>query len=73
MAGNVWEWVQAGQDRTGSGQPEGLLKGGSAASVFLLPRAANRLVLPRTYRDGDIGFRCAAADRAKSAQPPGRR
>ncbi len=52
MAGNVWEWTLGR-----GGKP--VLRGGSCCSVFLLPRVSNRLVLPGSYRDGDIGFRCA--------------
>ena len=29
---------------------------------FGLPRSADRLALPPTYRDTDIGFRCATPD-----------
>jgi formylglycine-generating enzyme required for sulfatase activity len=62
MAGNVWEWVRptAGLSRASVPRGWALLKGGSATSVFILPRSSNRLVLPETYRDADIGFRCAA-------------
>ncbi len=56
MAGNVWEWTVG----TG-GRP--VLRGGSCCSIFLLPRNANRLLLPAGYRDGDIGFRCARSAR----------
>jgi formylglycine-generating enzyme required for sulfatase activity len=62
MAGNVWEWVKptAGLGRASVPHGWALLKGGSATSVFILPRSSNRLVLPVDYRDADIGFRCAA-------------
>jgi formylglycine-generating enzyme required for sulfatase activity len=36
-----------------------VLRGGGCCSIFGLPRSADRLALPPTYRDNDIGFRCA--------------
>lgn len=36
-----------------------VLRGGGCCSIFGLPRAADRLALPESYRDVDIGFRCA--------------
>jgi serine/threonine-protein kinase len=36
-----------------------VLHGGGCCSIFGLPRSADRLALPPTYRDSDIGFRCA--------------
>ena len=62
MAGNVWEWVKpsAGLGRASVPRGWALLKGGSATSIFILPRSSNRLSLPEDYRDADIGFRCAA-------------
>ena len=68
MAGNVWEWTVGPKGRA-------TVRGGSCCSIFLLPRTANRIVLPHTYRDGDIGFRCAGTrthslglDRKKTAR-----
>ncbi len=63
MAGNVWEWT-LGRD----GRP--VLRGGGCCSVFLLPRTANRLLLPADYRDGDIGFRCASSWPHTGSGPP---
>lgn len=48
MGGNVWEWVA-----------ERVLRGGGCCGTFSLPRTTERLRLPATYRDRDIGFRCA--------------
>jgi formylglycine-generating enzyme required for sulfatase activity len=76
LGGNVWEWVQdwyrfdyyrrAPQrnprgPRSGEGR---VLRGGACCSMFVLPRSANRLRYDPTYRDADIGFRCA-----KDARP----
>jgi serine/threonine-protein kinase len=57
MAGNVWEWVDARYPGDASRR---VLKGGSCCSTFLLPRAANRVGYTPSYRDADIGFRCAS-------------
>ena len=57
MAGNVWEWVDARYPGDASRR---VLKGGSCCSTFLLPRAANRVGYAPSYRDADIGFRCAS-------------
>ena len=46
-----------------------VLRGGGCCSIFGLPRSADRLALPATYRDADIGFRCAQ-DVAAPARPP---
>ncbi len=65
MAGNVWEWAK---DRRGNA----VLRGGSCCSIFLLPRAANRLSLPASYRDSDIGFRCVGSfARGRRPRPSG--
>ena len=76
MAGNVWEWVQDAYEfdaykrmpRTnpkGPARGEGrVLRGGACCSMFVLPRAANRLRFDPTYRDADIGFRCALSARS---------
>jgi formylglycine-generating enzyme required for sulfatase activity len=36
-----------------------VVRGGACCSMFGLPRASNRLAFPESYRDIDIGFRCA--------------
>jgi formylglycine-generating enzyme required for sulfatase activity len=71
LGGNVWEWVQdwyafdyysraPRRNPTGPRSGEGrVLRGGACCSMFVLPRAANRLRFDPSYRDGDIGFRCA--------------
>jgi serine/threonine-protein kinase len=60
LAGNVWEWVEGRYDFAPLFRPElRVLRGGGCCSIFGLPRASDRLALPATYRDGDIGFRCA--------------
>lgn len=40
-------------------QERRVLHGGGCCSIFGLPRSADRLALPPTYKDADIGFRCA--------------
>jgi formylglycine-generating enzyme required for sulfatase activity len=57
MAGNVWEWVA---DRYEDEAARRVVRGGSCCSYFVAPRAANRNAWEATYRDGDLGFRCAA-------------
>lgn len=80
MAGNVWEWVvdryhvdaYRGVHPTESGVPDlRVLRGGGCCSIFGLPRAADRLALPKGYRDVDIGFRCAlsGSTTGSGAQP----
>ncbi len=65
MAGNVWEWVEGRYgyvaDRGGTSPVTELrvIRGGGCCSILGLPRVSNRLALPRSYRDVDIGFRCA--------------
>jgi serine/threonine-protein kinase len=60
LAGNVWEWVDGRYDYAPLARPElRILRGGGCCSIFGLPRASDRLPLPATYRDVDIGFRCA--------------
>lgn len=62
MAGNVWEWVLGRYDWNKPRRPElRVLRGGGCCSIFGLPRTSDRLALPATYKDGDIGFRCASS------------
>jgi serine/threonine-protein kinase len=75
LAGNVWEWVAGRYDYRPLARPElRVLRGGGCCSIFGLPRASDRLALPLSYRDNDIGFRCAKSLPAgRSAGPPTRR
>lgn len=60
LAGNVWEWVEGRYNYAPLARPElRVLRGGGCCSIYGLPRSSDRLALPATYRDVDIGFRCA--------------
>jgi formylglycine-generating enzyme required for sulfatase activity len=64
MAGNVWEWTADRYLRYADAKPAGppdhrVVRGGSCCSYFALPTTTNRLSFPASYRDRDIGFRCA--------------
>ena len=64
MAGNVWEWVD-GRAEDAPATEDSLrgrrvVRGGGCCSILGLPRSSDRLALPGSYRDVDIGFRCAA-------------
>ena len=68
MRGNVWEWVHDGYGRyedmeqnvnpDGNGTTEvGVLRGGRWGNESYALRAAKRLSLERSYKDGNFGFR----------------
>lgn len=68
MRGNVWEWVHDGygryEDREQSINPDGngttemgVLRGGRWGNESYALRAAKRLSLERSYKDGNFGFR----------------
>ncbi len=58
MGGNVWEWVA---DKYDEDPGRRVVRGGSCCTFFVGPRAANRNAWAPDHRDGDLGFRCAAA------------
>jgi formylglycine-generating enzyme required for sulfatase activity len=58
MGGNVWEWVA---DKYDEDPGRRIVRGGSCCTFFVGPRAANRNAWAPEHRDGDLGFRCAAA------------
>ncbi len=58
MGGNVWEWVA---DKYNEDPGRRVVRGGSCCTFFVGPRAANRNAWAPEHRDGDLGFRCAAA------------
>ncbi|MCS6912884.1 MAG: formylglycine-generating enzyme family protein [Myxococcales bacterium] len=56
--------ASSGASHPGGAGPDGggglgVVRGGGCCSIFGLPRASDRLALPTTYHDIDIGFRCA--------------
>jgi formylglycine-generating enzyme required for sulfatase activity len=78
MAGNVWEWVadryddEAAFELDARAHPRAnrrVVRGGSCCSYFVPPRAANRNAWDASYRDQDLGFRCAANPAPRSATP----
>jgi serine/threonine-protein kinase len=71
MAGNVWEWVDGRYDYRPLGRADlRVLRGGGCCSIFGLPRSSDRIALPLTYRDIDIGFRCARSLTAPASSGP---
>ena len=78
MAGNVWEWVadryddEAAVELDARAHPRTnrrVVRGGSCCSYFVPPRAANRNAWDASYRDQDLGFRCAASPASRPAAP----
>jgi formylglycine-generating enzyme required for sulfatase activity len=78
MAGNVWEWVadryddEAAFELDARAHPRAnrrVVRGGSCCSYFVPPRAANRNAWDASYRDQDLGFRCAAKPAPSPAAP----
>jgi formylglycine-generating enzyme required for sulfatase activity len=76
MAGNAWEWTA---DRYGPypGREQPLpvpiqgrvVRGGSCCSYFAMPTTTNRLAFPASYRDQDLGFRCARSAEPATSKP----
>jgi formylglycine-generating enzyme required for sulfatase activity len=58
MGGNVWESVA---DKYDEDPGRRVVRGGSCCTFFVGPRAPNRNAWAPDRRDGDLGFRCAAA------------
>ncbi len=82
LAGNVWEWVDGrygfAPDRADRSPQTAaaelrVIRGGGCCSILGLPRASNRLALPRGYRDVDIGFRCARSAGLPTPATPAQR
>jgi hypothetical protein len=57
MSGNVWEWEDACENAAAS-SALCLVRGGSYSSDKTLMRCDSSTVVPRTFFEEDIGFRC---------------